>query len=218
MTETEHRPEQAGETAALGVPQNLVGGLILVALALLALWLLKDLEAGTLGAMGSALMPRALAVGLAVLGGLVAASSFVKRGHMLERLPLRGPVFVLLAIVVFAVTIRPFQIGSLGTPGLGIVVSAPLAIVISGFATPEARLRELLILALGLTPLCMLLFGDMLNLTIPMMPQALIDAFPDGWSQKAVLRVAAAAMLACAGLIHLSGRTHSGGSTAEARD
>jgi hypothetical protein len=67
-------------------------------------------------------------------------------------------------------------------------VAGPLAIIIGGYATPEARLRDLVILALSLTPFCMVLFGDLLNLPIPVFPQALTGLFPADWSQKAVLR------------------------------
>ena len=62
-----------------------------------------------------------------------------------------------------------------------------------------------LALALALTPVCMLLFGDLLNLTIPMLPDSLMALFPAGWSQKAMLRASSAAMLAIAALLFFSG-------------
>ncbi len=106
-------------------------------------------------------------------------------------------------------TIRPFSFGSLSIPGLGLVAAGPLAIIIGGYATPEVRLRDLVILALSLTPFCMLLFGDLLNLPIPIFPQSLASLFPADWSQKAILRATAAAMVGgSAG--HLSGRTGQG--------
>jgi hypothetical protein len=74
------------------------------------------------------------------------------------------------------------------------VVAGPLAILISGHATNEVRLRDLTILALSLTPFCMVLFGDLLNLPIPIFPQSLTGLFPADWSQKAVLRATAAIM------------------------
>ena len=43
-------------------PQSLAGGLLLVALAVLALWLTRDLDQGTLNAMGPAMLPRWLAI------------------------------------------------------------------------------------------------------------------------------------------------------------
>ncbi|MBD2748810.1 tripartite tricarboxylate transporter TctB family protein [Microvirga sp. BT688] len=183
-------------------PQGLVAGLTLVALAALALWLTRDLDQGTLNAMGPAMLPRWLAIGVGLCGLVLAGTSFTTDGHGLERWNLRGPVFVIGAILAFAITIRPFSFGPLATPGLGMVIAGPLAIIIGGHATPEARLRELAILALLLTPFCMVLFGDLLNLPIPIFPQALTGLFPADWSQKAVLR-ATAAMMAGSGLLML---------------
>ena len=77
-------------------------------------------------------------------------------------------------------------------PGLGLAASGPLSLLIAGYATPEARFRELLALAFGLTAFCMVLFGDVLNQPIPIMPRALADMFPPGWSEKAILRATAA--------------------------
>jgi hypothetical protein len=65
------------------------------------------------------------------------------------------------------------------------------------------------VLALALTPVCMLLFGDLLNLPIPLFPLAMSELFPAGWSQKAMLRVVAVLMLLAAGAILLTGRRRS---------
>jgi hypothetical protein len=87
------------------------------------------------------------------------------------------------------------------------VIAGPLAIIIGGFATPEARLRDLVILALSLTPFCMVLFGDLLNLPIPVFPQALTGLFPADWSQKAVLRATAATMAVAAAILFFATRS-----------
>jgi hypothetical protein len=68
------------------------------------------------------------------------------------------------------------------------------------------RVRDLAILALSLTPFCMVLFGDLLNLPIPIFPQAFADLFPAGWSQKQTLRVTAAVLAVAALLIFLATR------------
>ena len=196
----EVRPARAGPVRS---PQGLVAGLTLVALAALALWLTRDLDQGTLNAMGPAMLPRWLAITVGFSGLALLAFAFIKQGDALERWSLRGPVFVIGAILAFAITIRPFSFGPLAIPGLGMVIAAPLAIIIGGFATPEARLRDLVILALLLTPFCMILFGDLLNLPIPIFPQALAGLFPADWSQKAVLR-ATAAIMAGSGLLTLA--------------
>jgi hypothetical protein len=187
-------------------PQSLAGGLLLIALAALALWLTQDLDQGTLNAMGPAMLPRWLAIGVGLSGLALLAAAFLKEGDLLERWSLRGPVFVIGAILAFAFTIRGYAFGALVLPGLGLLVAGPLAIIIWGHATPEARLRDLVILALSLTPFCMVLFGDLLNLPIPVFPQALTSLFPSDWSQKAVLRATAGIMAAAAIILFLTTR------------
>jgi len=187
-------------------PQSLAGGLFLIALAALALWLTRDLNQGTLNAMGPAMLPRWLAIAVGLSGLALLAFAFLKDGDRLERWSLRGPFFVIGSILAFAITIRGYSFGSLVIPGLGMLVAGPLAIILSGFATPEARLRDLVILALSLTPFCMVLFGDLLNLPIPVFPQALTGLFPADWSQKAVLRATAAIMAAASALVFLTTR------------
>jgi hypothetical protein len=170
----------------------LFGGLSLIALAGLALYLTSGLSQGTLGSMGPAMLPRWLAIAVALCGAALVVASFLKDGDAVEASTGRGLALVVLGILAFAVTIRPFSFGGLSTPGLGLVVAGPLAILIGGHATPEVRLRDLAILALSLTAFCMVLFGDLLNLPIPVFPQSLTQLFPADWSQKQVLRATAA--------------------------
>jgi hypothetical protein len=206
MTTSQERSAASNGHGPVRAPQSLAGGLLLIALAALALWLTKDLDQGTLNAMGPAMLPRWLAVGVGLSGLALLVFSFIKEGDALERWGLRGPVFVIVGILAFAVTIRAFSFGPVNIPGLGLVVAGPLAIIIGGFATPEARLRDLVILALSLTPFCMILFGDLLNLPIPVFPQALANLFPPDWSQKAILRLTAGAMVASAVVVFLATR------------
>ena len=203
MSASHDGPGASGRHGPVRSPQSLIGGGLLIALAALALFLTRDLDQGTLNAMGPAMLPRWLAIGVGLSGLALVVFGFLKEGDVLERWSLRGPVFVIGAILAFAVTIRPFSFGGLSTPGLGLLVSGPLAIILGGYATPEARLRDLVILALSLTPFCMVLFGDVLNLPIPVFPQALTGLFPADWSQKAVLRATAAIMAAVAVLLLL---------------
>ncbi|MBM6583701.1 hypothetical protein ILT44_26215, partial [Microvirga sp. BT689] len=53
--------ERHSARSSLGLvrgPQNLIAGATLVLLAALALWLTRDLDQGTLNAMGPAMLPR----------------------------------------------------------------------------------------------------------------------------------------------------------------
>jgi len=193
-------------------PRNLVGGLLLAALGVVALLLSRDLDPGTLREMGPGMMPRWLAGGVALCGLFLVAAAFLRErdpmdeDHAAVALPLRGPLLVVLAILVFAATIRPLHLGSVQMPGLGLAIGGPLTLVLAGYATPEARLRELIALAFGLTAFCLLLFGDLLNQPIPIMPRALADLFPDAWSEHMILRVTAAGLAAVAALAYLANR------------
>src|SRR3712207_6253446 len=129
------RPARAGPVRS---PQSLVAGLTLVALAALALWLTSDLDQGTLQSMGPALLPRWLAIAVGLCGLALVGMGFMTDGPGLDRWSLRGPAFVILAILAFALTIRPFPLGAVTLPGLGLAIAGPLAIIIGGYATPEA--------------------------------------------------------------------------------
>jgi hypothetical protein len=140
-------------------PRDLVGGLILLALTAIALGMGASLDMGTLRSIGPGMLPRyvALLIGLIGIGLVIAA--FVRHGESLGHWPLRGPFFVTLGVVAFAYTIR----------FVGLSVAGPLVLFISGFASPEARPKELAVTAVVLTILCIVLFRYVLGLAIPVL-------------------------------------------------
>jgi putative tricarboxylic transport membrane protein len=139
--------------------KELLAGVTLVAIAAIALYAGRDLEAGTLRAVGPGALPRALAV-LVLAGGLgFSAAALVRGGEPLGRWPLRGAAFVTLALVAFALTIRT----------LGLAVAGPAIVLVSGAATSETRPLELLVFALVLTALCIGLFRFALGLPLPVL-------------------------------------------------
>ncbi|HMO30109.1 tripartite tricarboxylate transporter TctB family protein [Enterovirga sp.] len=184
-------------------PQAFVGGLALIALAAFALWLVSDLSQGTLRSMGPAMLPRWLAIGVGLCGVALVAAGLLQEGHAVEPISLRGSVMVVLGILAFAGTIRGVDLGGgVSVPQLGMIGAGPLAMFIGGYATADVRWRDLLILSLSLTAACMLLFGDLLNLPIPLYPQALSDLYPAGWSNDLRLRVTAGVLVALSVLIY----------------
>jgi putative tricarboxylic transport membrane protein len=138
----------------------LAGGLFLLAIAGIAMFGAWELAAGTLGSMGSGLLPKAVAVLVAVFGALLVVEAFLTEGQGLERWSLRGPLFVLGAAIVFAVTIRDW----------GLVVTGPLAIFISACADKGVRLGEIVLFAVVLTAFSAVLFKFLLRLPIPLAP------------------------------------------------
>jgi putative tricarboxylic transport membrane protein len=104
---------------------------------------------------------RSTAIWLVAAALLVVGIALAVIGMMGPRRALvRGPLFITLSILIFAVTIRP----------LGLVLSSYLSIVAAAAATPEVRWIEAVIWGAVLTAFCVLLFPVALNLPFQLWP------------------------------------------------
>ena len=119
-------------------PHDLAGGLFLLGLAAVGFIGGFNLPFGQLSGIGSGLMPKVVAALVAAFGLLLVAQGLVLDGDRLERWHLRGPVFVLGAVLMFAATIRGATLSFAGLvltiPPLGLVVAGPLAVIFSSLA------------------------------------------------------------------------------------
>lgn len=145
---------------ALFLRQDFIGGVVVIAVGVLAYWLASGLAIGTLGGMGPGMLPRALAVLLAALGVMLVVASIVDAGLPLTAASLRGPVFVLGALIAFGLTVRP----------LGLVGAGPIAIIISALASDEIKWGETIVSGILTTLFCVGLFKFALGLPIPLAP------------------------------------------------
>ena len=166
-------------------PLDFAGGIFLIALAALGFAGGFDLPFGTLSGIGSGLMPKVVAILVGAFGILLLLQSLMWDGDRLERWHLRGPVFVLGAVLVFAVFIRGSTltlggfaglptVASVKVPALGLIVAGPLAVMFSSFAAKDTRPLEVVIFSVVMTLLCGLLFKELLSLPIPFDPAGLI--------------------------------------------
>jgi len=146
-------------------PQDFVGGLALMAVALFALWASSDLQGMHGFSFGAGTAPRMFAVLLLGLGAVIALVGILQDGPHVARYAWRGPLFVSLAILCFAVAIRP----------LGLVVSGLASFLISALGTPETRWVETIIVGICLTIGCALLFPYVLGLPMPLFPRFLVQ-------------------------------------------
>lgn len=169
-------------------PLDFAGGLFLLALAALGFAGGFNLPFGTLSGIGSGLMPKVVATLVAAFGVLLLLQAFVWDGDRLEKWHLRGPFFVLGAVLVFAIFIRGSTlslggfagiplIGPVKVPPLGLIVAGPLAVIFSSLADRDTRPVELVVFSIVMTLLCGILFKEMLNLPIPFDPLGLIPDF-----------------------------------------
>ena len=108
MTDTpSHEPGKSIMPVWVKGPQDFVGGLVLVAVAIFALWACSDLQGMHGFSFGPGTAPRMFAVLLMGLGAAVAVVGIIQEGPALQGLSWRGPLFVMAGIVFFALAIRP---------------------------------------------------------------------------------------------------------------
>ena len=151
-------------------PRDFYGGLALIGLAIIAIVTSGDLP-GTHGfAFGPGTAPRLFAGLLAVCGALVALSGLLVDGPPIEKYAIRGPAWVLLAILAFAGMIRGLTIGPLTIQPLGLVPSTFAAFLVSIFGSTEMRWMESLIAAVAMTAFCVGLFVYLLQLPFQLWP------------------------------------------------
>jgi putative tricarboxylic transport membrane protein len=155
-------------------PRDFYGGLALTALALFALWACSDLPGQQGVNLGAGTAPRLFAVLLASLGVLIAIGGLLFEGPKLEGFAVRGPVYVVVGILVFAVTIRGINLSFVGlpvqVPPLGLVAATFLTFIISAFGSTETRRLESLAAAVGMTMFCVVLFALVLRLPFSLCP------------------------------------------------
>ena len=158
-TEAQPAPEQRG--SFIRNPQDFYGGLVLVAVALIALWASRTLPGMRGFAFGPGTAPRLFAYLLAGCGAIIMLIGFFTKGPALERYAIRGPLFVTASILIFASTIRP----------LGLVIACFTTIMTAAAASSEVRWGESLLVAIALTLFCSVLFPYGLNLPLQLWPR-----------------------------------------------
>ncbi|MBC9878960.1 tripartite tricarboxylate transporter TctB family protein [Bradyrhizobium sp. INPA01-394B] len=143
--------------------QDYIGGVILMALALFALWASSDLQGMRGFSFGAGTAPRMFGGLLVALSAGIALTGLLNEGPALAHYAWRGPLFVMCAILFFALAIRP----------LGLVVSAFVSFMIAALGSHETRWLEAAIVGICLTIGCALLFPYVLGLPMPMFPRFL---------------------------------------------
>lgn len=163
-----------GLLAKIRGPREFFGGLALVLVAALAFWASSNLPGQQGFAFGPGTAPRIFAGLLMFIGVVVALGGLFIKGAAIEGFAIRGPAFVILAILIFAATIRGIRVDLAGIPirlpGFGMVFSTFVAFMISLFGSTEFRWVESLIAAVAMTAFCVVLFVYLLGLPFQLWP------------------------------------------------
>ncbi len=166
MTDTPSQgPGKSIMPAWIKGPQDFIGGLVLVAVSIFALWACSDLQGMHGFSFGAGTAPRMFAFHLRGRSVVFYIIGVVQEGPALQTYAWRGPLFVMLAIVFFALAIRP----------LGLVVSGLASFLISALGTHETRWVETIIVGICLTVGCAILFHYVLGLPMPLFPHFLVQ-------------------------------------------
>src|SRR5262245_8476593 len=129
---------------SLKSPLDFAGGLFLLALAAMGYAGAFALPVGHLSGIGSGLMPKTVALLVAAFGAMLVIQGLFAEGDRLEQWAVRGPIFVLGGVLVFAFTIRPW----------GLVVAGPLSFLVSALADRDTKPVEVAVMAVSMTLIC----------------------------------------------------------------
>ena len=167
-------PNRGGFRIKIRGPRDFYGGLVLIAIALIALWATGNLQGSTGISFGPGTAPRMFAVLLAIVGAVIAVAGLLADGPPIEPYAFRGPAYVIVGIIVFAGTIRGSSLEGIGIPlaipQLGLIPSTFLAFMISIMGSSEMRWVESLLAAVAMTAFCVALFVYLLQLPFQLWP------------------------------------------------
>jgi putative tricarboxylic transport membrane protein len=154
-------PKGRGFSFSIRSPRDFWGGLVLIAVGILAIWASRDLPGQRGFAFGPGTAPRLFAGLLVGFGALVALVGLITDGPRIEKYKVRGPVLVIVGILAFAGMIRP----------LGMVIASYVTFIIAILGSKEMRVLESIIAAAVMTAFCVLLFVYLLNLPFQLWPR-----------------------------------------------
>jgi putative tricarboxylic transport membrane protein len=154
-------PKGRGFIFSIRSPRDFWGGLVLIAVGILAIWASRELPGQRGFAFGPGTAPRLFSGLLVGLGALVALVGLVTDGPRIEKYKVRGPVLVIVGILAFAGMIRP----------LGMVIASYVTFIIAILGSKEMRVLESIIAAAVMTVFCVLLFVYLLNLPFQLWPR-----------------------------------------------
>ena len=146
--------------ARIHINKDLVAGLMFMVWGAVALWLSRNYPVGSAVRMGPGYFPVVLSWLLIGFGVVIAARGVLTQGEPLTRWYWRPLVMVLASFLVFAALIDR----------MGLAVAGVLSILVGAYGGADFRLREAIVLAVGLTIGAVALFVYALSLPMRMLP------------------------------------------------
>lgn len=150
--------------------KDFISGLIFTAVGIAFSMGANNFEIGGAARMGPGYFPLLLGIVLAGLGTAVTLQSFARSAakDRIDHIAWRPLVFILLANLAFGVLL--VGLPSIGLPHFGLIVAIYALILIAGYARPNHRLKESMVLATFLAAGSYGAFVYALNLQFPVLP------------------------------------------------
>ncbi len=191
MTSETDDPQVARSTSPF-VRSDVIGGAAVVFVAVLVWFGAIGLDLGAIASFRAGALPKALSVILSIAGGLLLLRGFTRDDDEdLDEvaLAIRPMLMVTLAMLSFGLFIRGGHFWFLSTPQLGLAVVAPVNVFLAGCATSKVRVREVLVLAFALTAVVLVVFPDLLGVSIPVFPTFAQNVIPPSLGTDAAIRI-----------------------------
>jgi hypothetical protein len=138
-------------------PKDLWTGIIYITIGLAAVIIARNYELGTPRKMGPAFFPFILSGILILIGIISTGRSFLQSGSPVGRFTVRGLLLVTAATVLFGIIIR----------GAGMIIALPALVMVSAYGSRAFSWRTSVILSIGLTLFCILVFLKGLGVPLP---------------------------------------------------
>ncbi|MEY2776867.1 MAG: hypothetical protein RLY30_965 [Pseudomonadota bacterium] len=146
--------------------QDLFAGILFLVFGSIFFWVGQDYEMGTTRSMGPAFFPNLLSVLQIALGLAVLAAAFFDHDTPAEPLgpsDWRGLLLICGSVILFSQLL----------PHTGFLIAGVILVLLSSLASHETNWRERILLAVGLTAFCVLIFRVGLEMRFPLIPPAL---------------------------------------------
>jgi Tripartite tricarboxylate transporter TctB family len=138
-------------------PQDLGAGLVFLAIGIAGLYFGRELAFGTSARMGPGYFPILLSVLIIAVGLVVGFKGLTIEGPPVEKVQLRPISFIVAAILIFGFLIE----------SVGLALTAILLTVFAAYARPEVKLRETMLLGVGLALFTVVVFVYVLGQALP---------------------------------------------------
>lgn len=137
--------------------KDLLAGLIYIFFGASAILIAREYNMGTAFKMGPAFFPTVLSMLLVGVGAISIIRAFILPGTPIGAISIKGLLLVTISVVVFGLVAR----------GAGLAIALPLLLFISAAASVKFRWQTTLVIAVGLTLFCVLVFLKGLGIPLP---------------------------------------------------